>query len=203
MKVQRMLVIVLMAGVFLTCFAVNLTHAQVPGVVPDLSAWANDTWFKVTLTRTVYHFSNIGVKPTPSYTLPQSMGKAYLRIRGWNLATATLTASVYARDPDTGNWVTDPYATIDLNYFAGSDLKFIGSGQLATLDGMTMNLVIVFTGQIKAGNFVLGGITKLSTIGSSVLEIDNAFPSTERWAGSLKISGPMVPATSLPFVPTS
>jgi hypothetical protein len=205
MKMQRMLVGVLMVVAFLTCFALGMAHAQVPGVVPDLSDWANNTWFKVKLTRTVYHFSNIGVKPTPSYTLPQSMGTAYLRITNWDATTPGaefLTASVYAKDPDTGQWVSTPFATFDINYFAGSDLKFIGSGQLLTPDDVTMNLVFVFTGQRnKAGNFALGGITNLSTIGSSMLEIDDAPGSTERWAGSAKISGPMVPASSVPFVP--
>ena len=77
MNVRRMLVGVLMAGVLLTCFTLGMAHAQVPGQVPDLSIWVN-TWFKVAMTSTVYHFSNIGVKPTPGYAESESGGTSYL-----------------------------------------------------------------------------------------------------------------------------
>jgi hypothetical protein len=129
------------------------------------------------------------------------MGKAYINITAWNGTTHILTADIYAKDPGTGLWVTTPFATIDIQYFAGTALKFISSAQLVTSSGMTMNLLLVFTGkQNPAGDFILGGITKLGTIASNVLEIDDAGP--ERWVGSAKVSGPMVPESSVPFTPT-
>jgi hypothetical protein len=203
MKVQRMLVGGLMIAAFVTCFALGTAHAQ-PGVFPNLGDWAN-TWLKVKLTRTVYHVSDIGVKLVPP-ELPEPMGTAYINITSWDGLNHVLTADIYARDFDTGQWVTTPFTTINIEYFAGSDLKFIGSAQLGPSDGITMGLIFVFTGKKyltgpNAGKFILGGVTKLGTIGSSILEIDNAAPYTERWAGSATISGPMVPADSLPFIP--
>ena len=44
----------------------------------------------------------------------------------------------------------------------------------------------------------MDGSTTLSTMGSSLLEIDDVPGSTERWAGSAKLSGPMVPVSTLP-----
>jgi len=205
MKVQRMLVGGLMVAVFVTCFALGMANAQVQGQYPDLGAWAK-TWFKLALTRTIYHFSDIGVKPQPPAPVPEPMGTAYINITSWDGLNHVLTADIYARDFDTGQWVTTPFTTINIEYFAGSDLKFIGSAQLGPSDGITLGLIFVFTGKKyqagpKFGSFILGGVTKLGTIGSSILEIDNAAPYTERWAGSATISGPMVPADSLPFIP--
>jgi hypothetical protein len=187
--------------VFLTCFTVGAAHAQVPGQIPDLSSWVG-TWFKVTLTGTAYHFSDYGVKPTPATPTAVNIGKVYLNITSWNpsaLPLGTLTADVYAKDHETGIWIPTPFASITINYFAGSNLKFMGSAQLATPNDVTMGLVFIFTGKKKGDNFVLGGVTKLSTIGSYMLEIDDAPGSTERWAGAVKLSGPMV--SSIPFTP--
>jgi hypothetical protein len=69
---------------------------------------------------------------------------------------------------------------------------------------VTIGLLFVFTGKKylagpKTGDFILGGVTKLGPIGSSMLEIDDVLGSTERWAGSVTISGPMV--SSIPFTP--
>jgi len=206
MKAQKMLVSGLMVAVFLTCFAVGTGHAQ-PGAFPDLSIWTN-TWFKLKLTVSVYCFDNVGVKPKPSAPVPQTMGTAYINITRWDGVNHVLTADIYAKDHETGFWIPIPIVKdLKIGYFAGSDLKFIGSAQLVTPDDVTMSILFVFTGKKypsgpKADTFILGGVTKLSTIGSYVLEIDDAEDSTERWAGSLAISGPMVPETSLPFTPT-
>ena len=190
--------------VFLTCFMIGTAQAQTPGVIPDLSSWVG-TWFKVTLTGTAYHFSDYGVKPTPATPTAVNIGKVYLNITSWNpsaLPLGTLTADIYAKDHDTGAWIPTPLAAINIDYFAGSDLKFMGSAQLSTPNDVTMGIVFIFTGKKVGDNFVLGGVSKLSTIGSYMLEIDDASGSTERWAGSVKLSGPMVPASSLPFIPT-
>jgi hypothetical protein len=203
MKAQRMWVGGLMVAVFLTCFAVGTVHAQ-PGVFPDLSIWTN-TWFKLKLTVNVYSFDNVGVKPKPSAPVPQNMGTAYINITNWDGINHILTADIYAKDHETGQWIQFLQG-LEITYFAGSDLKFIGSAQLVTPDDVTMSILFVFTGKKylagpKAGDFMLAGVTKLGSIGSSVLEIDDALGSTERWAGSLTVSGPMVPESSLPFTP--
>jgi hypothetical protein len=180
--------------VFLTCFTIGTAQAQTPGEVPDLSSWVG-TWFKVTLTGTAYHFSDYGVKPTPSTPVPVTIGKAYLNITSWDpnaLPLGVMTADIYIKDHDTGVWIPTPFASINISYFAGSDLKFMGSAQLATPNDITMGLLFIFKGKKNAGNFVLGGVSKLSTAGSYMLEIDDAPGSTERWAGSVNLSGPMV-----------
>jgi hypothetical protein len=198
-----MLLGVLRVGVFLTCFAVGAVYAQVPGEVPDLSIWEN-TWFKVKMTSTVYHFSNIGVKPTPGYTLSESGGTSYINIVEWDTTSEPgdpfLVADVYARE--SGFWVQ--IGSVNIYYFAGSDLKFVGSARvldpLSDDPGTSLTLLFVFTGKRNKANtaFIMDGSTKLSTMGSALFEIDDAEGSTERWAGAAKLSGPMVPVSTLP-----
>jgi hypothetical protein len=211
MKVQRMLVGGLMVAVFVTCLALGMANAQVQGEYPDLAAWANNTWFRVKLTVTTYHFDGVGIKPKPSGPATIPMGTAYINITTWNNSSHVLTANIWARDDKTGIWGLF-FEGLEITYFAGSDLKFIGTAQLVTLDDVTMGLIFVFTGSKyttgdKAGQLKLGGVTKLSTIGGSILEVDNADDAPdnpllkERWAGSATISGPMVPESSLPFIP--
>lgn len=206
MNARKLLLNALAVAVFLTCSAVGSVHAQVPGQVPDLSIWIN-TWFKVKMTSTRYHFSNIGVKPTPSHAISEYGGTSYFRITGWDTTTTPadpfLTADVYARD--LGIWGV--VETVNIYYFAGSNLKFVGSAlvgdPLADTPGASLNLLFVFTGKRNATNtkFIMDGSTKLSTMGSAIFEIDDFPGSTERWAGAAKLSGPMVPESSLPFTP--
>jgi hypothetical protein len=200
MKVRRTLIGVMMAGAFLTCFALGVAHAQ---GVPDLSIWKN-TWFKVTFTSTVYHFSNIGVKPTPGYAISESAGISYMKIIDWDTTTTPehpfLVVDVYAKD--SGNWI--PVDTVNIYYFAGSNLKFVGSAEVGdpttSTPGTSLTLLFVFKGKRNAANtkFIMDGSTKLSTMGSAIFEIDDFPGSTERWAGAAKLSGPMVPVSKLP-----
>ena len=203
MKVQRGWIGGVMVAVFITCLALGMAYAQ---DYPNLGDWAN-TWFKVKLTRTVYCFDDIGVKPKPSAPVAQSMGTAYINITNWDGINHILTADIYTRNHETGDWDPTPFfKDLEIAYFAGTSLKFIGSAQLVIPNDVTMGLIFVFTGKKyltgpKAGDFILGGVTKLGTIGSSMLEIDDVPGSTERWAGSATISGPMVSASSIPFTP--
>jgi hypothetical protein len=199
MKVPRMLLAVLVAGVFLTCFAVGSVHAlDTPGVVPDLNMWVG-TWFKVTETSTVYHFSNIGVKPTPGSTISETSGTSYINITDWDTTTPGeefLVVDVYAKEDGTWTLVD----TVNIYYFAGSNLKFVGSTQVSDPTGVSLNLLFVFTGKRNTADtkFIMDGSSKLNTMGSSIFEIDDDEGSTERWAGAAKLSGPMVPVSKLP-----
>jgi hypothetical protein len=190
----------LMVAVFLTCFAVGPVYAlDTPGVVPDLNIWVG-TWFKVAMKSNVYHFSNIGVKPTPNYTIPESGGTPYFKITDWDTTTPGaefLVVNVYGKE--SGIWVL--VETVNIYYFAGSDLKFVGSAQVDDPTGTSLNLLFVFTGKRNPANtkFIMDGSTKLSTIGSAIFEIDDFPGSTERWAGTTKLSGPMVPVSKLPL----
>jgi hypothetical protein len=202
MKVQSRWMGVLVVAVFIAWFTLGTAHAQ---GYPDLGDWAN-TWFKVKLTRTAYYVSDIGVKLVPPGD-PEPMGTAYINITNWDGINHILTADIYTRNHETGDWDPTPFfKDLEIAYFAGTSLKFIGSAQLVIPNDVTMGLIFVFTGKKyltgpKAGDFILGGVTKLGTIGSSMLEIDDVPGSTERWAGSATISGPMVPESSLPFIP--
>jgi hypothetical protein len=186
--------------IFLIFLGVGAVYAlDTPGVVPDLSIWVNN-WFKVAMTSTVYHFSDIGVKATPGYAIAESAGKAYIKISGWDTTTPGaefLVADIYAKE--SGIWVL--VGTVNIYYFAGNNLKFVGSAQVVDPTGTSLSLLFVFKGKRNATNtkFVMDGSTNLSTMGSSLLEIDDAPGSTERWAGSANLSGPMVPVSTLPF----
>jgi hypothetical protein len=202
MKTGRVLVTTLFVLAFVACFIFSTAHAQVPGQVPDLSIWVN-TWFKVKLTSTVYHFDNIGVKPTPGYTLSESAGTSYIHITDWDTTTTPadpfLVADVYGKE--SGIWIQ--VNTVNIYYFAGSNLKFVGTAQVDDPTGTSLSLLFVFTGKRNKTNtnFIMDGTTKLGTMGSYLLEIDDFPGSTERWAGAGKISGPMIPESKLPFTP--
>ena len=84
---MRTILWTLIFAVFLTCFAVGSVQAlDTPGVVPDLNIWVG-TWFKVANTSNVYHFSNIGVKPKPSASIPESGGTSYMKVTKWDTTT--------------------------------------------------------------------------------------------------------------------
>jgi hypothetical protein len=57
--------------------------AEQAGKVPDLSMWVGH-WFKLTMKRSAYHFSNYGVKPTPSARLWRTDGTGYLWVTDWD-----------------------------------------------------------------------------------------------------------------------
>jgi len=84
---MRKILWTLIFAVSLTCFAVGPVQAlDTPGAVPDLNIWVG-TWFKVAMTSNVYHFSNIGVKPKPSASIPESGGTSYMKVTKWDTTT--------------------------------------------------------------------------------------------------------------------
>jgi hypothetical protein len=195
MKTGRCLGKALFLVAILTCFICSTAHAQVPGVVPDLSIWVGQ-WFKITATQTVFHFADIGVKPTPGYPITDTGNPGYIKIIGWDLGTQTLSGNLYMKI----NKIWDPanYVPISFVYFAGSDLKFLCSSNI-TSTYITLNAAFLFKGQRdKSGNFIMGGITTLKTMGGSIYMTDDVPGSTERWAGSAVASGPMVPLSKVP-----
>jgi hypothetical protein len=190
---------VLVAVVWIAVFAFGTAHAQTPGVVPDLSSWVN-SWFRLTITRTAYHFPDIGVNPSPGYSSLESMGTAFMKLTDWDSVNRVFTADAYVRSPETGKWVTTPFATFDIQYFAGSKNNFVGSTQITIPNDVSINLVFFFTAKRYWGGFVVDGTTNVRTLSGSMLEIDDVPDSTERWAGSTDFSGPMVPLSSVPLV---
>jgi hypothetical protein len=158
-----------------------------------LSIWV-DKWFKVSFIDTYYQFNDIGVKPTPGYLLT-SRFPAYLKITGWNPSTRILSVNVYAKD--NMGWNPNPFFAMDLNYFAGSDLKVVCSTSV-DLGWTQFSYVLVFIGKRKAnGNFVLDGITYLKTLGGYYFE--NDVPNSPALdVGGSKLQGNMIPLSKVP-----
>jgi hypothetical protein len=184
---------------FLTCLVVFLLVGPSTGVVyaqevPDLSIWV-DKWFKLSITQNEYHFADLGVKPSPGYMLSGTEG-SFMKIVGWELATGTLTADIYEKS--AGLWDPTSFMTVTFNYFAGSDLKFVATMQSDTA-GSALRAVLFFKGKRNAaGQFILDGVTNMKTLAGAFTEMDDVPGSTERWAGSIAIGGPMVPLSKVP-----
>jgi hypothetical protein len=164
--------------------------------VPDLSIWVGK-WFKVTVTLSGFHFADLDAKPTPPYRISDSF-PAYLKIGSWG-GNGVLQTIVYTKD-QTGNWDPANPVLMDFYYFAGSQLNFVCSSEVDTGNSQ-FGFTIRFKGvRNKAGNFVLGGDTFLATSGAHYVEVDDVPNSTERWAGSLKLGGNMIPESKVPPV---
>jgi hypothetical protein len=194
MKGYKSYVLAVMVLFSLTLVATGIGQAQ---NIPDLSIWLN-TWFKLTLTATVYHYSDIGVKPFPNYQIPIPL-PVYLNITGWNQGGGVLTANLFTKDL-TGNWNPAVVAPIDLTYFAGDALKFVCTGS-ATVGSKQFGFIVYFKGKRDAaGNFILGGMTFLKTLGGYYFEVADIPPgSTDRYAGAVLIQGNMVPLSKVPL----
>jgi len=68
-------------------------------------------------------------------------------------------------------------------------------------DYIKLGGIFAFNGKRNlAGDFVLGGVTTVKTLGGYYFELDDIEGSTERWAGSFSITGPMVPESKVPDV---
>jgi len=87
----------------------------------------------------------------------------------------------------------------DMKYFAGTNLDFVVSTHVETLDS-AIGLAIRVTGtwNKKKNDLVQAS---MKTVGSYIVEVDDAANSNELFAGKLKISGPMVSDTSVPIPP--
>jgi len=195
MHARKLLLNVLMAAVFITCFTLGTAHAQ--GEPPDLTRWVG-TWFKLTLTANVYHYSNIGVKPSPSYRVTDAESGIYMKIAGWDAGTRILQATAYPKE----GGVYSPLVSIplDMNYFAGDGLKFVCSSFVDEA-GMQNGFILFFKGKLNtAGDFVLGGETNFKSLGGYYLETDDVPGSTERWAGSATLVGKMIPLSKVPSI---
>jgi hypothetical protein len=162
----------------------------------SLSMWQGK-WFKVTYSKTAFHYPGPGVKPTPN-ALGTSSGPGYLYVTGVDLTQGAekLTLIAYTKDPDTGNWSGIPFATIVLNYFAGDYLNFSSWGGFDN-GALFSQLGIQITGvKNKKTGLLQSGTFK--TLGGFVMENDDVPGSTELWAGGLKINGTWVDQSKVP-----
>jgi hypothetical protein len=159
---------------------------------PDLSQWV-DSWFKITHTAKGYHYDDIDVGPSPKRQI-RERSPGYMKITGWDDVNEILLATVYIRVG--GAWSPANFLDLEINYFAGDALDFIG--QSAT---PVENLVLHFKGKLNnQGAFVMKGRTSVKSLGGIYLEIDDVPGSTERWAGSAAVSGKMIPVSKVPAV---
>ena len=190
---MRGLLLWLLVMFFSLTFVVPHTVYAEAGVVPDLSIWEN-TWFKLVVTKIGFHFENIGVKPKPS-TPVTGQGSIYMKVTTWDAVDGILSADIYGKKE--GVWDPTPDGTLTLTYFAGSDLKFYCLGQFEN-DYIKLGGTFVFNGKRIDDDFILGGVTTVKTLGGYYFEADDIEDSTERWAGSFAILGPMVRESKVP-----
>jgi hypothetical protein len=156
-------------------------------------------WFKVTSTLKMFHFADIGVKPTPSYQVIETY-PAYIKIAGWDSNTRILTVNYYAKD-HSGNWILDPIV-MNLSYFAGSQLNFVCSSEVETATQARFGFTMRFKGVYNAitQKFKMGGYSFLKTLGGHYVDITDIPDETDRWAGTVKFAGAMVPLSKVPPV---
>ena len=199
MKARRLWACGLALAVFMTCMSVGIADAQVPGEVPDLSIWVGQ-WFKVTGTLNMFQFDDIGVRPTPSYPITETF-PSYVKIVNWDSDARILTANYYGKD-HSGNWITDPII-MDFSYFAGSQLNFVCSSEVETATQAVFGFTIRFKGVYNTitEKFKMAGYSYLKTLGGHYVDIRDIPPgSTQRWAGTVKFVGDMVPLSRVPLV---
>lgn len=193
--VKKLTLVCFAFAVIAGIFAPVVSHAQ---PVNDFTRWEN-TWFKLTLSATMYRFTDQGSNPAPSTPVLRPGEIRYMKVIGWDPASYTFTADLFRRN-DLGAW--DPLSkdTLELVYYGGSDLGFVCTTALGTESG-GMNLALIFKGKWKdtKNAWALDGATKVLTAGSYFLDTtDGGAPAPEWWAGKAKLKGPMVPDEKVP-----
>jgi hypothetical protein len=176
---------------------VGTVHAQ--RTLPDIFPWVG-SWFKLTVTQNEYNFDAQGVTPKPGYPVSLS-SPAYLWINGgwWSSCCPEnqgLWGKLYTED-SSGNWATSSFLQLTFNYFAGSDLKFVASTAYGDAN-IQFGATILFTGKRNTSGDFVNSVTALKTPGGYITEKDDVPGSTERWAGSLKMSGLRIIQSKLP-----
>jgi hypothetical protein len=150
----RFVVIILCLALFSGSF---LSHSAEAQTVPDLSIWV-DTWFKVYSTDIRYTYTDIGIKPVPP-SLTTKHNNLFAKISAWDPDLKILTVDAYGRG-QLGNWNPTFVATFELNYFAGSQLKFTGWYHMVLANGSVYSGMWDFKGKLNnQGQFVHGGQT--------------------------------------------
>jgi hypothetical protein len=161
--------------------------------VPDLSIWV-DKWFRISVAGSHYHF--IGMRLKPPDPIQRSF-PAYMKIVSWDSTNQSFSVNIYTKN-DLGKWDPTEYNNFTFNYFAGSDLKFVCNFEQITTQN-TIHIAVFFVGKRNAkGNFVMGGYTYVKTLGGYYLEIDDNATPQVRWAGSVKLTGSMIPESKVP-----
>jgi hypothetical protein len=164
--------------------------------VPDLSIWV-DKWFRISVAGSNYHFIGMSAKPPNPI---QRRFPAYMKIVSWDSTNQSFSVNLYNKN-DLGNWDPTEYINFTFNYYAGSDLKFVCNFEQITTQN-TIHTAVLFIGKRNAkGNFLMAGRTHVRTLGGYYFEIDDiAANPQERWAGSVKLTGSMIPESKVPSV---
>jgi hypothetical protein len=184
--------LVLCLALFLGSFLFHPAEAQ---TVPDLSIWIN-TWFQMHSTDIRYTYADIGVKPVPGH-LTTKHYNLFAKISSWDSDLKILTVDAYGRD-QLGNWNPTPVATFQVNYFAGTQLKFTGWYHMVLTNGSVYSGMWDFKGKLNnQGKFIYGGETFFKTLGTYEGWVADA-PDTERQAARIDDLMTMVPVSKVP-----
>jgi len=138
---HRTLVFGVMAGLLIGLLTFGTASAV---EYPDLSIWKG-RWFKLNNTATVLVFDGIGVKPDPSQMVSETE-PLYLKITGWNSTEGLLQVEIYDQDHKTKKWNSTPAMKIDFQYFAGTDLDFVASAHVESIDAV-IGIAVRITGR--------------------------------------------------------
>lgn len=199
MRSSKIWLVGLLVSVIIGFFTVGTVHAQ----LPDLTMWDN-SWFKLTVTEKLYEFPDQTAKPSPT-TRVVSTRPAYLHITAVTLdpgppESISISADLFIKDPLTGDWNPVPLAVLDLEYFAGDDLKFVCRTFINTTN-VRYATTIYFSGVLTTSGLDLKNTdTTMATKGSTFTQV---IPATPQWlAGELNMSGTKVAESTVPTVLT-
>jgi uncharacterized protein YjdB len=169
----------------------------------DLTLWSGQ-WMKVTMKYQGYLFGKPnpdvsndnpeqdGTENVPKITMDHENMAGYLKFVSWDPNQAVLLAEIHQKNPESGQWVSDPLA---LHLIGGSSTDFLcwiqvngdsTSGFVVRIQGKEKN------GVLKNGTF--------KTLGGYYFEMSGGTASSSpgSLAGSISINGSLVPEAKVP-----
>ena len=175
--------------------SITLPTPPPPSSSEDLNVWVGK-WFKLT---TRYKGFNVG---DSGMSNGGGTITGYLKIWNWDPANKVLQADGYEQDT-SGQWFSEPF---NLNYLGGSNQDFlcwsqvtgdISTGFTARIKG-NMKKVTSKTGQsTEQQQQDLVGAT-FKTMGGYYIEMSNESGSSGNYAGSITITGSLIPESKVP-----
>lgn len=141
-------------------------------------------WFKITMRNKGYYDQNSGLSGDRASIVK------YLNIASWDPQSKVLQGDLYAQDPATNQWVSEP---LSINYTKGSNVDFQFWSQAAG------DFTYGFAGRVQGtANGSVVETARINSLGGYHLQVNNEPGSNETWAGWLTVSGKMLPESKVP-----